>query len=153
MLGRTIADPDGIEGRPDKVDGLGLLEVDTVLAGDKVTTAVTGTHVATGETVEGYEIHLGRTAGPDCARPVVVLAAGPDGAGSSDGRIEGSYLHGMFVADGFRRAYLARFGHCSTLAYRAQVESALDALADHLEAHLDLDRILGIARARVADLR
>ena len=148
MLGRTISDPDGIEGPPATVAGLGLLAVDTVLAGDKITPAASGTHLSTGERVDGYEIHLGRTEGPDRDRPVVALAAGADGASSADGRIEGTYLHGMFATDGFRRAYLARFGLRSTLAYRAQVESALDALADHLEAHLDLDRILAIARSR-----
>jgi len=70
MLGRTIADPDGIEGRPETVAGLGLLAVDTVLAGDKTTVEARGKHVATGSEIAGYEIHIGRTGGADCVRAV-----------------------------------------------------------------------------------
>jgi adenosylcobyric acid synthase len=145
MLGQTIADPDGVEGPPQTVPGLGLLAVDTVLAPDKTTVTAHGTHVATGEAVTGYEIHVGRTGGADCARPVLDLAGRPDGAQSENGRIAGSYVHGLFSADRFRRAYLAELGARSTLAYDAAVDQALDALADHLEAHLDIERLLAIA--------
>lgn len=148
MLGRTIADPDGVEGAPGQVPGLGLLAVDTVLTGDKVTRPVTGRHPASGAALTGYEIHLGRTSGPDCARPLVEIEGRPDGATSADGRVAGTYLHGLFGDDGFRAAYLAGFGAASHLAYEAGIEAALDALADHLEAHLDVDRILAIARER-----
>jgi adenosylcobyric acid synthase len=148
MLGRTIADPDGIEGPAATISGLGLLDVETVLTQEKVTRPTNGTHLATGERVEGYEIHLGRTQGPDCARPVMMIDGRPDGASSADGRVEGTYLHGMFGADAFRRSYLARFGIVSRLSYDAHVEGALDALAWHLETHLDLDRLFAIARSR-----
>ena len=148
MLGRSIADPDGIEGPAATVAGLGLLDIETVLTPEKVTRPTGGIHVATGERVEGYEIHLGRTDGPDCARPVIMIGERPDGASSADGRVEGTYLHGLFGADAFRRSYLARFGIASRLSYQAHVEGALDALASHLETHLDLDRLLAIARSR-----
>ncbi|NNM72865.1 cobyric acid synthase [Enterovirga aerilata] len=149
MLGRTISDPDGVEGRPGTVDGLGLLDVATVLTGDKITAPAAGIHLSTDTGITGYEIHLGRTEGPDCARPLLKLAGGRlDGATSPDGRVAGCYVHGLFGSDPFRRAYLAGFGAASRLAYEAQVETALDALADHVEAHLDLDRMLAIARAR-----
>ncbi|MDB5510870.1 MAG: hypothetical protein JWR08_353, partial [Enterovirga sp.] len=149
MLGRTIVDPDGVEGPPGRADGLGLLAVDTVLAGAKITEPVSGRHLHSGTEVTGYEIHLGRTTGPDCARPVLELSGGrPDGAVSPDGRVAGSYVHGLFAADAFRRAYLAGFGAASSLAYESRVDEALDALADHVEAHLDLDRMLAIAQAR-----
>ena len=128
MLGRTVADPDGIEGTPAKVDGLGLLQVETVLTGEKVTRPASGTHLATGESLRGYEIHLGRTHGPDCARPVVSIDGRPDGASSPDGRVQGTYLHGLFACDGFRRAYLATFGASSHLAVSCQVQT-LDLLA------------------------
>jgi adenosylcobyric acid synthase len=148
MLGRTIADPEGIEGAPGAVPGLGLLAVDTVLGGEKTTTSATGRHVASGEPVAGYEIHLGRTDGPDCARPFLKVGGRPDGAVSPDGLVAGSYIHGLFGSDGFRRAFLAGLGARSSFAYEAGVEAALDGLAAHLAAHLDLDRILSIARSR-----
>ena len=150
MLGRTLADPAGVEGRPGQVAGLGLLNVETVMTGDKTTAPATGRHLATGERVAGYEIHLGRTSGPDMIRPVLDLDGRPDGAMSADGRIQGTYVHGLFGADAFRRAYLAGFGAASDLAYDAAVEAALEALADHVEAHLDLDALYRIARARAA---
>jgi adenosylcobyric acid synthase len=148
MLGRTIADPDGVDGREGTVDGLSLLDIDTVMSADKSTTLVTGTHVATGTPIEGYEIHLGRSAGADCARPLVMIADRPDGACSKDGRVQGTYLHGLFTQDAFRKAWLKNLGIASTLAYDARIESALDALADHVEAHLDIEQLLKIARSR-----
>jgi adenosylcobyric acid synthase len=151
MLGRSIADPDGIEGPAGEVAGLGLLDVETVLSGDKLTHEVTARHIASGERVTGYEIHLGRTHGADCARPLLEIAGErprPDGAMSPDGKIQGTYVHGFLGADGFRRHWLERFGISSRLAYEAGVEAALEALADHLEACLDIEAILAIARSR-----
>jgi adenosylcobyric acid synthase len=148
MLGRSIADPDGIDGAPGTVDGLGLLDINTIMQGDKSTTLVTGTHSATGARVEGYEIHLGRSHGPDCARPVVTIDDRPDGAISHDGRVQGTYLHGLFTNDHFRKAWLSGLGIASELAYDSQVEAALDKLADHLETHLDVEQMIAIARSR-----
>jgi adenosylcobyric acid synthase len=81
---------------------------------------------------------------------MLTLDGRPDGAGSADGRVQGTYVHGLFAGDAFRRAWLAHLGIASTLAYEARIEAALDALADHLEAHLDIDRLLKIARCRQA---
>jgi adenosylcobyric acid synthase len=145
MLGRTVADPEGLEGPPGADPGLGLLDVETVMAGDKRLARVAGVHVATGAAVEGYEIHLGRTAGPDCARPWLRIDGRAEGAVSADGRVAGAYVHGVFAADGFRRAFLAGFGAASALAYAATVEATLDALAEHLAAHLDVDGLLALA--------
>ena len=148
MLGRTIADPDGVEGRAGTVEGLALLDVETTLGGDKTTVAVSGRDVATGEAVSGYEIHLGRTSGPDCARPFLDLNGRPDGARSADQLVAGTYVHGIFAADGFRRSYLAGLGAAaSDVAYEAGVEAALDLLAEHLERHVDIDALLRIAGA------
>jgi adenosylcobyric acid synthase len=148
MLGRTIADPDGIEGSAGRVEGLGLLDVSTVMTAEKSTRLVHGQHCTTGTPFEGYEIHLGLTEGPDCARPMLTIDGRPDGAMSPDGRVQGTYVHGLFAADGFRGAWLAGFGIASSLAYEEKIEGAIDALADHLEAHLDIERILTIARSR-----
>jgi adenosylcobyric acid synthase len=148
MLGKTIADPDGIDGPAGTVAGLGLLDITTVMSADKSTREVSGIHNASGAPVHGYEIHLGRTEGPDCARPLVTIAGRADGASSADGRIQGTYVHGLFASDAFRRAWLGAFGTTSRLAYGERVEQALDALADHLETHLDVEAILTIARSR-----
>ncbi len=148
LLGRTIADPDGVDGSAGTVAGLGLLDVTTIMSADKSTVLSRGTHCATGAPVEGYEIHLGRTEGPDCACPFVTLDGKPDGAISADGRIQGTYLHGLFTGDAFRRAWLSHFDVASSLAYEVKIDNALDALADHLDAHLDIEQILAIARSR-----
>jgi adenosylcobyric acid synthase len=148
MLGKTIADPDGADGRAGTVEGLGLLDITTTMGGDKTTTLVRGTHCATGAAIRGYEIHLGRSGGADCARPVLTLEGRPDGAASIDGRIQGTYVHGLFTDDEFRKAWLANLGIASSLAYESRIEEALDALANHLEVHLDIEHLLEIARSR-----
>jgi adenosylcobyric acid synthase len=148
MLGRTIADPQGIEGPAATVEGLGLLDIATVMSADKSTRLVKGTHCATGTAIEGYEIHLGHSEGPDRARPVVTIDGRTDGASTIDGRVQGTYVHGLFTGDAFRKAWLAHLGIASSLAYASEIESALDALADHLEAHLDIEAMLAIARSR-----
>lgn len=148
MLGRTLADPHGIEGAPRTVPGLGLLDVETVMTPEKRLEAVTGTSLADGLPLTGYEMHIGATSGPDAARPLVRLADGRlDGAVSADGLVSGTYLHGLFADDRQRAAWLARLGaRASGHAYEAGVEEALDALAGHLEAHVDLGRLLALAR-------
>ena len=152
MLGGSICDPEGTEGAAGRVAGLGLLDVETVLTATKTTEAVSGRHVASGEPVAGYEIHLGRTTGSDCTRPVIDLGNRSDGATSSDGLVTGTYVHGMFAADGFRREFLASLGApASSLRYDATIEATLDGLAEHLERHVDIDgllRVAGYARAR-----
>jgi adenosylcobyric acid synthase len=148
MLGQTIADPDGIDGVPGTVDGLGLLAIDTLMSADKSTTLVHGKHCATGAAIVGYEIHLGRSEGADCARPLLTIDGRPDGAISPSGRVQGTYVHGLFTGDAFRKAWLANLGIASSLAYDAQIDSALDALAEHFEKHLDIDALLNVARSR-----
>ncbi len=148
MLGRTIADPDGVEGHAGSVPGLGLLAIDTVLGGDKTTAPAAGMHVGSGTPVSGYEIHLGRSEGEDCARPFLAIDGRADGAMSADGLVAGTYMHGLFAGDAFRRAFLAGLGARSAASYEAEVEAVLDGLAAHLAAHLDLDAILAIARSR-----
>lgn len=152
MLGRTIADPQGIEGPPGTVDGLSLLDVDTVLQGPKRLVEATGRDLATGQAISGYEMHMGRTTGPGCDTPAVEIDGRPDGAVGANGQVTGCYLHGIFASDAFRAAYLAQFrqGRDAGSQYEATVERTLDRLADHLEQHCDLDRVLFIARGRTA---
>jgi len=147
MLGHLVCDPDGIEGAAGETAGLGLLDVDTLMTPDKRLTRTTATHCATGLAVEGYEIHIGRTTGPASLRPFAQIEGRSEGATSPDGRIMGSYLHGMFSNDAFRAAFLRTLGAApSGLHYGAGVEQTLDALAAHIETHLDVAGLLGLAR-------
>jgi adenosylcobyric acid synthase len=148
MLGLSISDPDGVEGPPGSANGLGLIDVSTELSGDKSLVAVRGRTVADGVTVAGYEMHIGRTRGAGTERPVVRRDDGrPDGATSADGRIAGTYLHGFFSGDAQRAAWLSRLGaRASELAYDSVIEETLDALAAHLDAHLDVEALLELAR-------
>ena len=147
MLGHSVRDPGGIEGSAGDSPGLGLLDVETLMTPDKHLTRVTATHAASKTPMDGYEIHIGRTDGPARTRPFAYIAGVPEGAMSPDGRIIGSYLHGMFTGDTFRKAFLADLGNTpSSYAYNADVEAVLDALAAHLETHLDVAGLLALAR-------
>jgi adenosylcobyric acid synthase len=148
MLGHSVSDPDGIEGPPGSIEGLGLIAVTTELAGDKSLVAVKGRTVADDVAVAGYEMHIGRTIGEGTQRPLLRLDDGRlDGAISADGRAAGTYLHGFFSDDAQRAAWLARLGAPpSSLGYEALVEQTLDALAAHLETNLDVEKLLSLAR-------
>jgi adenosylcobyric acid synthase len=147
MLGRSIADPDGIEGSAGTVDGLGLLDVATVLTARKSLRSVGGS-TADGLPFRGYEMHVGETTGPDAARPFAILEGGrPDGASSPSGLVHGTYVHGFFSDDRQRAAWVTRLGGgASDLDYERRVEETLDELAMHLATHVDLDRLLSHAR-------
>ncbi|NNE53152.1 MAG: cobyric acid synthase [Sulfitobacter sp.] len=145
MLGKRIADPEGIEGQPGTVEGLGHLDVETVMASVKHLSLKSGRHIATGTELAGYEIHIGGTRGPDCARPWLEVAGNLEGAESADGRVQGCYMHGLFGSDAFRGAYLAGLGSGSSVNFEAGVEDALDALADHVECYMEIDLLLALA--------
>ena len=148
MLGRGIADPEGIEGPPGAREGLGLLDVTTRLTGAKHLNAVRGVSVAESASFSGYEMHVGETEGPDRARPLLRFSDGrADGAVSLSARVRGCYVHGLFGDDAQRAALLKWIGGAgSDLAYEAEIETVLDELAAHLAAHIDLDALLALAR-------
>ncbi len=149
ILGRSIADPLGLEGPPVEVEGLGLLDVVTIMQPEKRLSLTSASYIPTGDAVNGYEIHLGRTEGPDIARPWLMVDDRPEGASSPDGRVRGCYLHGIFSSDAFRANLLQELGATSGVScHREMVDSTLDRLADHLEQNLDLDLLLDLA-ARV----
>jgi adenosylcobyric acid synthase len=146
MLGRSIADPDGVEGPPGMVSGLGLLDVATTLTAEKRLEPVTGTS-ANGASFTGYEMHMGVSEGPDCARPFGHLSDGsPEGAVSADGRVVGTYVHGLFADDRQRAAWLEQSAATATIRYDDLAERTLDGLAAHLETHLNIDRLLTLAQ-------
>jgi adenosylcobyric acid synthase len=140
MLGRTIADPLGIEGESGISEGLGLLAVDTVLDTTKLLREVTAT--ALGAPIHGYHMHMGVTSGPDRDRPFATVDGASEGA--TNGNVSGTYLHGIFASDSFRSTLLHSAANPS-VNYEAGIDATLDALAAHLEAHLDLDALLALA--------
>ncbi len=147
MLGTAIHDPEGIEGTAGTGTGLGLLDVETIMTPQKRLEETSAVHVQSGETFLGYEIHIGRTEGPDSTKPFAIVDGRSEGAISLSGLVEGSYFHGMFRGDAFRKAYLEKLGgKASDLSYAANVDQVLEDLADHLEQHLDVDGLLSLAR-------
>lgn len=142
MLGREIQDPQRIEG-PERVSGLGLLDVMTTFVPHKTLLRVTGTSLIPGLEglpVEGYEIHHGAT--PSAGGPALDLRGRPDGAATEDGRIFGAYLHGLLDSPAFRHALLRLLG--ASPAAPAESTVVFDRLADWLGAHAEMDRILDL---------
>ncbi len=147
MLGHQIADPEGIEGPPSVVAGLGLLDVETVLTGSKRLARVSGA-LTCGARFEGFEMHSGQTSGPALGRPLLRFDdKSCDGAMSEDGRVCGTYVHSLFASDACRAGWLATHGATAAApSYEAGVETTLDTLACHIESHIDVDRLLSLAR-------
>ena len=151
MLGQFVHDPHGIEGKPGSEEGLGLLAIETTLEGRKIVTDSKGTALAEQMAVAGYEIHMGRTTGPDTSRPMVRLdhsdgRTSDDGACDETGRVRGCYMHGLFAADGYRAAVLEALGGTGAeISFTPLIEAELERLADHIEANLDLDLLQKIA--------
>lgn len=147
MLGTAIHDPDGIEGLAGTSEGLGLLNIETVMTSDKRLVETSATHAGSGIGFQGYEIHIGRSEGADRSRPFAYVGGDAEGAISANGLVTGSYLHGMFRNDAFRQAYLRELGvEASENSYSSGVEDVLDRLAQHMETHLDVDGLLNLAR-------
>jgi len=160
MLGRTLNDPYGVESSETafaRMDGLGLLPADTTYAPEKRTVRVAGSFAgwpgderpSSELPIEGYEIHMGETAFQEPVRPLFRFADGTqDGAASFDGRVWGTYVHGIFDNDGFRRSWLNVLRADRGLApldasyrHRETREAAFDRLADHVRRYVDMDAI------------
>ncbi len=146
MLGRIVSDPEGIEGSAGAVAGLGLLDVTTVMTPKKQLSLVEGREIESDTPLTGYEIHIGETGGPDCARPWLEIGNGPHGAMSKSGKVRGCYLHGLFASNQFRQIALSRLGHGGTPTdYALSIDETLDRLADHMGRNLDCEAILELA--------
>jgi len=147
MLGKKVRDPEGIEGTQTETKGLGLLDIETTLEPQKTLRNITATSVSFGDTITGYEIHMGHTTGPDTACPMLTINNKPDGATSANGLISGCYMHGLFTSDTFRRSYLKALGAPleHSLDYNNSIDETLDRLAAHLEEYLDVDALFAVA--------
>ncbi len=148
LLGNTIHDPDLVDGNVSSINGLGLLDVVTHMIEKKSTRQVTGVSLQCNATINGYEIHMGRTAGPDSSRPMLRLENSVDGALNAKGNIQGTYVHGIFSSDAFRSWWLDSLvaGSASSLSYESEIDKDLDELADGLEAALNIDDLIRDAR-------
>jgi adenosylcobyric acid synthase len=145
MLGRSVADPLGLEGASRAVEGLALLDVETVMAAEKTVRNSKAYSLEHDVPLSGYEIHLGVTEGPDTVRAPIAIDGRPDGAGSADGRVIGTYLHGLFSSDAYRRRLLESFGiEGGGQSYRDMVDEALDEMALELEERLSPDWLAGL---------
>jgi adenosylcobyric acid synthase len=147
MLGRTVRDPDHIEGVCEEIAGFGFLDVDTVMTRDKLLREAIGTERITGARVSGYEMHIGRSSAESAIEPMIRFDSGEfDGGVSTDGRVFGCHLHGLFAAPDYRRALLAALGvHSVGDDYRDRVHSALDEIAGVLERSISLKTLAAIA--------
>ena len=148
MLGKRISDPRGLEGDVPEIEGLGLLDVETDLLPEKTVQTFDPNSCEFGCELTGYEIHMGYTDGPDCARAMVSFDGRFDGAISPKGNVRGCYLHGLFSADSYRKQLLKQLGFEAdeSISYTATVEQALDELANAIEEYLDVDGLLRLAR-------
>ncbi len=172
MLGNTIRDPDGVESVTPQVAGMGILDVDTVLTAEKVTAQVSGKYLGAGGRISGicrligYEIHMGRTELGGNAAPLFVInekngqkLSYYDGAASRVGLPPdaglpgawGTYIHGIFDNDKFRRALLAGLRQrknrpAPPLNYSELKERSLESLAGLVEANIDMEAILNLIK-------
>jgi len=157
LLGEVVRDPLGVESENRVIRGLGILPVETLLEGEKVVRKVTGTSLETGKRVSGYEIHMGRSR-------ILKRTGGPllrihepgkrrvweDGWALNDGRIAGTYVHGILDSPGFRGDFLNRIRRAKGLKERSPGPGRLarfhqyDRLADHFESHCDVEAILAL---------
>ncbi|RJQ66456.1 MAG: cobyric acid synthase [Desulfobacteraceae bacterium] len=147
MLGQHIEDPLAIESLSGRIQGLGLLDAATSLAAEKSLRLVGARHVASGHTVRGYEIHHGQTHSQNHTACVVREDGEAIGIASPDGRIWGTYLHGIFDDDAFRRWFVDRlrsargFEPVGRIVAPYDVDAALDRLADMVRESLQVQEI------------
>ena len=144
-MGSKIHDPNGLEGPASSVDGLGLLDIETVMNAHK-TVRETTAQTKDGISATGYEIHIGSTHGRDTE--IAWLTVNENrviSAASPNGQIQGTYLHGLFGDDTFRNDYLGKFNMRATAQYDYAVDETLNEMAAQLEEQWDLDALLELA--------
>ena len=150
MLGKFINDNEKVESSVRVTKGLELLDVETEMINSKIVTKINGTHIETSKKMVGYEIHIGRTHGKDCERPLFVIDNKYDGAQSANGRVFGTYVHGIFHNNHLIE-WLFRITNKSIDSneiddYEKILDQALNDLADHLEKHISWKSILDLSK-------
>ncbi len=139
-----------MEGQPNRIDGLGLLDIDTVIATPKTLSPFSGLAANGLGPVSGYEMHMGRSTGPGTTNPFLLINGRPEGSIAESGAVAGCYVHGLFAGDAFRHQFLDRIrARESRLAdFGAHVDGALDEIAGELEAALEIDALINTAARR-----
>jgi adenosylcobyric acid synthase len=161
ILGRFIRDPLGLEGPPGESEGLDLLNIETTLCREKALARTTGAWAATGEPLEGYEIHMGVTDRQGQTPPVIRIHTRNgrrvedenDGARNPAGNVWGTYLHGLFERSGFRRAFLMGINPALCLVAEDQQpdidatfrDRQYDLLAEHFRRYTNIPKLIEIA--------
>jgi adenosylcobyric acid synthase len=158
MLGQTIYDPYGVEGAPGQTQGLGLLPVTTTLKKEKTLTRMTGVFVANGQSVKGYEIHMGVTESASDLQPLIqrIGDGSNEGVRTIDGRIWGTYIHGLFDEPAFRRAFLQNLAPQRYKPEQQNIHQSIsdfkdqqyDLLAEHFETYLNMEILTQIMEGR-----
>ena len=170
MLGTHLYDPDGIESSLAEREGLGLLPLTTTFAGSKETHRVLGEVAegtgllsrAAGSSIKGYEIHMGRSVGESLTMPFLIndrtdvpvtTDTSYDGAVDEEGRVLGTYIHGLFHNGDLRRSILQELAHRKGIALpdsseMGAMDSEFDKLADWVRGSLDMDLIYSITGLR-----
>lgn len=143
MLGQQVHDPEGIEGRPGSSQGLGFLELETTLQGEKHLRQVSGVLLGSNAEIKGYEIHAGITSGSGLDRPMIKLTQTNDGAYSEDNLVAGTYLHGLFDQPEACRSLLDWAGYRTETAvdFAAKREQGIDLIADTLAENFDFSAL------------
>ncbi|MDF2720785.1 MAG: cobalamin biosynthesis protein CobQ [Paenibacillus sp.] len=161
MMGRRLLDPLKLESDTEQLPGLGFFPTETTFTPDKRTERVVGTIELPGAKptpVDGYEIHMGRTAFLEPVRQPLSIRVHddndepashhPDGAASEDGKLWGTYMHGILHSDELRRNWINAIRadkgwspFAGELKFMSKREAAFDRLADHVRRHLDMERI------------
>ena len=148
LLGQTIHDPEGVDGQPGSATALGLLNISTEMLPEKQTRLTQGRCARSNHAISAYEIHAGTTTGPDTQRPMTLLDGHPEGAIDETGKIEGTYLHGLFSNDEFRAWWLSTISQsaASNLNFEKTIETELNRLAAGLQDSLDIDALFSDAK-------
>lgn len=150
MLGQTIGDPKKLESNKEIIKGLGLLNVETKMSQKKIVTKISGIHIQTDHKIDGYEIHIGKTFGEDCKRPLFYINDRYDGAMSEDGKVLGTYIHGVFhnkeLIEWLFKICDKNITNDKISDYNKILDENLDDLSDHLEDYVDWKLILELSK-------
>ena len=140
MLGKSIKDPERIESDKAEIKGLGQLDIETTLREQKTLENIRAKPVGTDLDLQAYEMHIGISKGPACQQALFEIDNRCEGASSKNGKVMGTYLHGLFDNDSYRHYFLAQIssGHMSSINYEEHIDKTLDQLGVHLAESLDL---------------